>query len=120
MARHVSHMVHWLVIIALIASMQLVPVQAANEALQQAAAAQMAAAMADMPCGDEMAASPDAKPCDCCTQTSCDLSACLGVACLQVAPGIVPTAPPPTTHMVANAPVWPSRLLDTPLRPPIA
>lgn len=112
---------HWLVIITLIASTLVVPAQAANEALQQAAAVQMTAAMDDMPCGDEMAPSAAHKMlCDCCTPASCDLSACLGTAYLHTLPYVVAAVPLHLMHVVVDTPARPSRSLDTLLRPPIA
>ncbi|QNN46778.1 MULTISPECIES: hypothetical protein [Thermomonas] len=122
MPRRVSRLVHWLVIITLIASTLVEPAQAANEALQQIAAAQMAAAMADMPCGDEMAPSLDTHemPCDCCKPASCDLTACFGTAYLHALPDVVASVPPHATHATGNTPTYLSRSLDTLLRPPIA
>ncbi|GAB3344867.1 hypothetical protein [Lysobacter tyrosinilyticus] len=113
---------HWLVIIAMIATTTMVPAQAASEALQIAAAARMAATMADMPCGDDMNASAakHERPCDCCTVVSCDLSACLGTACLPTLPRLAAAIPLDVVHAQWNAPAPPSRVLDTPLRPPIA
>lgn len=112
---------HWLVIITLVASTVVLPAQAADEALQQAAAAQMAAAMEDMPCGDEMPASGAHKmPCDCCTPASCDLSACLGTAYLHTLPYVVAAVPLHLMHVAGNTPARPSRSPDTLLRPPIA
>ena len=117
---------HWLVIIAMIATTTVAPAQGAAQVLHAAEAAQMAAAMADMPCGKEMGAamaSQDAShkmPCDCCTPASCDLSACLGTACLPMLPRIAAAIPLDVVHAQWNAPAPPSRVLDTPLRPPIA
>jgi hypothetical protein len=59
-------------------------------------------------------------PCDCCTPASCDLSACLGTACLPTLPRIVAAVPPGVLHVRWSAPAPPSRVLDRPLRPPIA
>lgn len=112
---------HWTVIITMIATTLVAPVQAADEALQEAATAQMAAAMADMPCDEEMDADTSHEiPCDCCTPASCDLSACLGTACLPELPRIAAIIPLDTVHIPWNAPARPTRLIDTPLRPPIA
>lgn len=112
---------HWLVIITMVAATLVVPAQAADEAVREAATARMAAAMADMPCGEamEQAAAHD-MPCDCCTPASCDLSACLGTACLLELPRVAGTAPLHIAHEPWNAPAPPMRLIDTPLRPPIA
>lgn len=113
--------VHWLVILTMIATAAMVPAQAATGALQAAEAARMAGATADMPCGGEMDA-PAAQhemPCDCCAPASCDLSACLGTACLPALPRVAATIPLAVVHVRWNAPAPPSRVLDTPLRPPI-
>jgi hypothetical protein len=122
MQRRVSRLVHWLVVITLIASTLVVPAQAANEALQQVAAAQTAAAMADMPCGEDITPSADSHemPCDCCTPASCDLAACLGTAYLHALPGVVASLPMQGMPKSGNASTRPSRSLDTLLRPPIA
>ena len=112
---------HWLVIVALITTALVVPAQAAEEALREAATAQTAATMSDMPCGGEMemATSHD-MPCDCCTPTSCDLFACLGTACLLELPRVTAAAALHMVHAPWNAPARPTRLVDTTLRPPIA
>ena len=115
---------HCLLTITMIAATVVVPAQAATDTIQAAAAAKMAAAMADMPCGDDMAMShgkaDHAMPCDCCNPVSCDLSACLGTACLPVLPRMVATVPATTPMIPWQAPAAPSRMIDTPLRPPIA
>lgn len=112
---------HWLVIIMMIATTLVAPMQATGEVLQEAATARTAAAMADMPCGDEMGmAATHEMPCDCCTPASCDLSACLGTACLPELPRVAAAIPFHAFHATWNAPVRPTRLIDTPLRPPIA
>lgn len=112
---------HWLVVVSMITTTFAVPAQAATDALQAAAASQMAAAMANMPCDDEHASTtPHQKPCDCCTPASCDLSACLGTACLPELPRLVMGIPAAAIPVSWNAPAPESRLIDTPLRPPIA
>lgn len=111
---------HWLVIIALITTALVVPAQAAEEALREAATAQTAAAMSELPCGDEMQMAAHDMPCDCCTPTSCDLFACLGTACLLELPRVTAAVPLHLLHAPWNAPARPTRLIDTPLRPPIA
>ena len=111
---------HWLVIITMIATTLVAPMQAADEVLREAATAQMAA-MSDMPCDDEMdRGASHGLPCDCCTPASCDLSACLGTACLLELPRVAAAIPFHTIHATWNAPARPTRLIDTPLRPPIA
>ena len=115
---------HCLLTVTMIAATLVVPAQAATDTLQAAAAAKMAAAMADMPCADDMALphahGADRMPCDCCNPVSCDLSACLGTACLPALPRIVATVPTITPMISWQAPAAPSRAVDTPLRPPIA
>ena len=111
---------HWLVIVTMIATTEVVPAQA-TQALQAAEASRMAAAMADMPCGEEMDTSAQHEmPCDCCTPASCDLSACLGTVCLPTVPRIVAAIPLDVVHARWDAPAPPSRAAETPLRPPIA
>ncbi|HEY0660056.1 MAG TPA: hypothetical protein VGD21_01840 [Lysobacter sp.] len=114
---------HWLVVVSMITTTLVVPAQAAIDTLQSAVAAQMAAAMADMPCDDmdmDTGATAHEMPCDCCASDSCDLSACLGTACLSELPRLVAGIPAATIQPPWNAPAPPSRLIDTPLRPPIA
>ena len=122
MPRRASRLVHWLVIVTLIASTLAAPVQAANEVFQQVVAAQAAATMADMSCGDEMAQPADTHemPCECCKPASCDMAACLGTAYLHALPDVVASVPSQTNHVTGNTPAHPSRSLDTLLRPPIA
>ena len=96
---------HWLVVISMITTTLVAPVQAATDTLQSAAAAQMAAAMADMPCDDmDGTATAHKMPCDCCTPASCDLSACLGTACLPELPRLVTGIPAATIPVPWNAP----------------
>lgn len=115
---------HWLLIITMIVTTLVAPAQAADEALREAATAPTAptaATMPDMPCGDEMdMAASHEMPCDCCTPASCDLSACLGTACLPELPRVAAAIPLHAIHAMWNAPARPTRLIDTPLRPPIA
>jgi hypothetical protein len=110
---------HWLLVICMITTSLAVPAQAAKEAIQTATAAQVAQAMAELPCDMDGKSATHEMPCDCCTPASCDLSACLGNACLPELPrlmaGIAPTAMP----LAWAIPAPPSRLIDTPLRPPI-
>ena len=97
------------------------PAQATGEALQEHTAAQLAAAMADMPCDeDDPQAAGHEMPCDCCTPASCDLSACLGTACLPELPRFVAAIPPAAIPLPWATPAPATRLVDTPLRPPIA
>lgn len=97
-----------------------VPAQAATDTLQAAAASRMAQAMADMPCGDMgTQASTHDMPCDCCTPASCDLAACLGIACLPEWPRQIAGIPASAIPVPWKVPAPPARLIDTPLRPPI-
>jgi hypothetical protein len=120
---------HCLLMISMVTATLAVPAQAASDTIEAAAAAKMAAAMADMPCAEDMAMSQGAlhtmptshdMPCDCCNPVSCDLSACLGTACLPELPRVVATVPDATLLIPWQAPASPSHVIDTPLRPPIA
>lgn len=76
---------------------------------------------AGMPCHGEARAAPVAQSCDngCCPQSGCDPSACIATACppqILIVPGVVP---PVRLQAGWYAPALPSRLIDTPLRPPI-
>lgn len=119
--RHFTRLaLHWLVVIAMVATTVVAPAQAAGEALQEQAAAQIAATMAAMPCNDEATQTVHEMPCDCCTPASCDLSACLGTACLPELPRFVAAIPPAATPLPWATPAPLTRFVDTPLRPPIA
>ena len=112
---------HWLVIITLIATSFAAPVQAMDSALHPAAAMPAAAAMADTPCGEGMrAADSRDPPCDCCTPASCDLSACLGTACLLEFPRLAAAIPLHMAPASWNVPGRPTQPIATPFRPPIA
>lgn len=124
LARIARLTLHCFLMIAVVAATVAVPAQAASERIEAAAAAKMAAAMADMPCADDMAKSHGSAshkaPCDCCNPVSCDLSACLGTACLAEPPRVVAAVPAITLVVPWQAPASPSHVTDTPLRPPIA
>ena len=109
--------VHLLVMIAMITATLVVPAQAATDVLRAATATQMADAMAGDGMG--MSGAHDEMACDCCRPVSCDLSACLGTACLPELPRLVMGIPAATLPVPWNASAPPSRLIDTPLRPPI-
>ena len=115
---------HCFLMIAMVAATVAVPAQAASDTIEVAAAAKMAAAMAEMPCAEDMAKSHGSvshkAPCDCCNPVSCDLSACLGTACLPELPRVVAAVPAITSVVPWQAPAAPSHVIDTPLRPPIA
>lgn len=55
-----------------------------------------------------------------CAQHGCDLAACLGSACLPELPRIAAFVPPASAPLVLEQPLPPSRVVETPLRPPIA
>lgn len=109
----------WLMITLIMATVG-VPVQAATGALQVIAAAEMAAAMKDMPCGEEAPAKAHDMPCNCCDPVSCDLSACIGAACLPELTRRVAAIPAMCLSVPWEMPSRPSRVMETPLRPPIA
>lgn len=81
-----------------------------------------ATAATGMPCHEAARATSDIHPCDngCCPQSSCDPSACVATACppqIMILPAVMAPVALQTgwyTHAL------PSRLIDTPLRPPIA
>jgi hypothetical protein len=50
----------------------------------------------------------------------CDLAACLGASCLPALPHLAAFVPAAESPIIADQPVPPSQLPDTPLRPPIA
>ena len=105
----------------MIAGTVVAPAQAAADVLQAQAETQTAGEMAAMPCGDDLPqAAEHEMPCNCCTPATCDLSACLGTACLPELPRLVAAIPPPVMPLPWNDPAPPSLRSDTPLRPPIA
>lgn len=53
-------------------------------------------------------------------QHGCDLSACLGAGCLPTLPHVVAFVPDADSLIAWDQPLRPSRVFDTPLRPPIA
>jgi len=55
-----------------------------------------------------------------CAQHGCDLAACLGSACLPELPRIAAFVPPASAPLWLEQPLPPSRVVETPLRPPIA
>lgn len=85
-------------------------------------------AMAGMPCEHMGEADPAPPmqpvaardPGDCCNPHTCDLSACLGTGCLPELPRIAACVPPATPLVPWRQPAQPARLIETPLRPPIA
>ena len=141
MSRRVRTALHLLLAIALVVPGIAAPMQAVRDALahapasaptemavMHAAGAMPADDMAGMPC-EHMAAPvatvdagaaahPDNG--SCCTPRSCDLSACLGTGCLPELPRIAAFVPPSTPLLPWRQPASPTRLIETPLRPPIA
>ena len=133
-------MLHLLLAIALVVPGIAAPMQAVREALAPAPAATamggMDMDMATGMSGDDMAGMPcdrkqatdaaSALPAthasggDCCTPHACDLSACLGTGCLPALPRIAAFVPPSTPPVPWQQPARPVRLIETPLRPPIA
>ena len=115
---------HCLLMIAMATATVAVPAEAARDLFEAAAAAKMADTMSDMPCADVMAKSvgkaSHKAPCDCCNPVTCDLAACLGTACLPELPRVVAAIPVTTPLVPWQAPASPSRVIDRPLRPPIA
>ena len=99
------------------------PAQAIADEFEAAAAASMAVAMAgqQMPCDEKgtPTSADDAAPCDCCTAHACDLSACLGTACLPDLPRLAANVPPATKPGPWRQQPLPLGVIDTPLRPPI-
>ena len=114
--------VRLLMVVSLVGSGIVAPAQEIEESLQQAAEMADAAAAADMPCGgmDMPSSAVDTAPCDCCPAQGCDLSACLGTACLPDLPRIAASASPAAMSVPWQQPVVPAGFNDTPLRPPIA
>lgn len=123
--RHLRILLHLLLALAFVLPALAAPAQDVANALA-------VAAPQEMPCddmqgggdmnamdGDDAMAADHAAGCDCCS-VQCDLSACLGAACLFSMPAIVGIALPAAaplpwraTPLVAHAP-------DRLLRPPIA
>ena len=78
------------------------------------------AAMADMPCDEGQRASDHQAPCDCCPQSKCDLSACLGTGCLFELPRLAAFVPPTAMPLPWDLPAPDSQAVGTLFRPPIA
>lgn len=88
---------------------------------QELAAAGAGGTMAHSPCdGMQMPSSgkaPTQLPAG--AQHGCDLSACLGAACLPTLPHVPAFIPEADMLITWDQPMPPSRQVDTPLRPPI-
>ena len=78
------------------------------------------AAMADMPCDEGQRGSDHKAPCDCCPQSKCDLSACLGTGCLFELPRLAAFVPPTAMPLPWDLPAPDSQAVGTLFRPPIA
>ena len=111
---------HALLIVAAATTAVVVPAQDEGNVLRAVAESGMAASMAGMPCGDEPPAATHEMPCDCCDPVTCDLSACLGTACLPELPRVAAGVATATSTARRQTPAPPSHQPDTPLRPPIA
>jgi hypothetical protein len=99
------------------------PARAAANAFAQPTAATTTMDMgghAAAPCGD-MGMRPDRHPApaDPCSTHSCDLSACIGTACLPEIARIVAVAVPAPAPVLSRQPLRLLRVVDLPLRPPI-
>lgn len=117
---------HLLLMVSLVIPGIVAPAQAIADEFQAAAkAALVADAMAaqQTPCDgmDMPLYAEDSAPCDCCAAPhACDLSACLGIACLPELPHLAADVPPAATPLPWQQPSLPPGMIDTPLRPPIA
>ena len=138
MSPRVRTVLHLLLAIALAVPGIAAPMQAVREALAAMPVAmpmegmEMARAMpgddmAGMPCdrmgiSDTSSAMPTPRHGDgaCCNPHTCDLSACLGTGCLPELPRIAAFVPASTPPVPWRQPAQPARLIETPLRPPIA
>jgi len=78
----------------------------------------------DVGCGDMSPATmdvhPQKRPATPCDQHGCTMAACLGAGCLPTLPRVLAFVPIGESLITWEQPVRPSRVLDTPLRPPIA
>ena len=112
---------HLLLVAALILPGSVWPARAAVSILDAAAAA----VASEMPCHDAMPAPSkphNGEPCEdgCCPQPTCDISACVGTGLLPQFASLPAAMPPVPLTFSWRATPPPSRLIDTPLRPPIA
>ncbi|BCT91687.1 hypothetical protein LYSHEL_07110 [Lysobacter helvus] len=110
--------------LVLVASMSLAgvvaPVVAAQEAIASLPAPAVPAVAMDMPC-DHMDAMQQAPATDPCAKAHCSLAACLGAAaCLPAMARVSAHVPVPDRFVTIDVLFVPSRVLETPLRPPIA
>jgi len=95
------------------------PARAVAEAMAVAAATADAPMQSDMPCEEMRSNRAGESPCDCCDVRSCDLSACLGTACLPQLPRLVAHVPPAVAATPWHGPMLRTGMTGTPFRPPI-
>jgi len=98
------------------------PVQAIADAFASmpAPASTQAATAQKMPCESMDRSEQGGPPCPCCAQHSCDLSNCLGTACLPELPRMAAARPLTTAPIAWRQSHVPVGVADAPLRPPIA
>lgn len=118
-----------LAILFLVAAVCTAPAQAVAQALHEAIDSRAPASLATdshaamamtagMPCGDMPSNAGDAHSYGC-AHNGCDLSVCLGTACLPELPRLIAAVPATVLRPQWQAAMPPSRQIDTPLRPPI-
>ncbi|MFC3549577.1 hypothetical protein ACFOLC_00950 [Lysobacter cavernae] len=106
---------HLLLAVSLASPVAAAPARGIKDSLQAATAT-----MTDAPCDEMSKASADSgSPCDCCVPQQCDFSACLGVTCLPELARVVAHVPAARAFAAWRHAFVLSRLIDTPLRPPI-
>lgn len=119
--RHIRILLHLLLALAFVLPALAAPAQGVAGAL--AGAVQPEMPCGDMPGGMDTMAGDHAMGhgigCDCCS-VQCDLSACLGAACLFTVPAIVGIALPAATPLPWRATPLVAHVPDRLLRPPIA
>jgi hypothetical protein len=108
---------HLVLVVSMSLAGAVAPVAAAEEALASIPAP---TAPMDMPC-DDMGAMQQAPAHDPCAKAHCSLAACLGAAaCLPGMARVAAHVPAAGRFDATDVPFVPSRVIDTPLRPPIA
>lgn len=115
--------VHVTVVLAMVLASAAAPALAATSALESLPPA-VPAPMTDMPCDDmagmSMPSEAPAPAGDPCVTHHCDLSACLGIACLAELPEVLGVVSLDTQYAPTGNTVIPPGVADTPLRPPNA
>jgi hypothetical protein len=113
---------HLMLAISLVLPGVAAPARAAANAFAQPTAATTTMARGGRPtaCGD-MGVRPDRHraPVDPCSTHNCDLSACIGTACLPEIAGVIAVAAPTPAPALRRHPLRLLRIVDLPLRPPI-